>query len=324
LKEEIFEDCLKNWKNSDGHTAFWDVLAEKWDYSSGEKLRQGFKFEKKRRGIKKDGSFVSEIKEKEVIPSNHTAKILCFDIENTPILGFFWGLWDQNIQPEAIVQDWHLLSWSAKFLFDPEIISDVLTPIEAKNHDDSRICKSMWNLLNEADIVIGHNCNFFDIKKLNTRFLVNDILPPKPYQSIDTLLVAKNVFANTSNKLDYINQFLGLPVKKETDFDLWIRCYNGDAEALKYMEEYNRNDVEILEDLYLKLRPWIKNHPNLNLWSTEDVSVCPNCGSKELKWGGFYYTYTGYYKSFRCLSCGAIGRSRQLETSKQKRKVIVR
>ncbi len=256
------------------------------------------------------------------LPTN--AKILLFDAETSPICALVWGLWEQDIYLDAILQDWHYLSWSAKWLFSDKIMSDVLTSNEAKIHSDKRIVQSMWKLLNEADIVIAHNGNSFDVKKLNTRFLFHKIPPPRAYQSIDTLIVAKYTFKFSSNKLAYINKFLGLPQKMDTEFDLWKKCYEGDRKSLKLMEEYNRNDVSILEDLYLRLRPYIKGHPNLNLWSVENISICPNCASKNLKWEGHYPTYTGRYAAFRCVDCGAVGRSRQLDLSKEKRKSIVK
>ena len=252
------------------------------------------------------------------------AKILLMDAEITPICALVWGLWEQDIYPDAILQDWHLLSWSAKWLFSDKIMSDVLTSAEATIHSDKRIVQSMWNLLNDADIVIAHNGNSFDVKKLNTRFLFHKIPPPRAYQSIDTLIVAKYTFKFSSNKLVYINKFLGLPQKMDTEFELWKKCYEGDKKSLKLMEEYNRNDVSILEDLYLRLRPYIKGHPNLNIWSVGNISVCPNCASPKLKWEGHYPTYTGRYAAFRCESCGAVGRSRQLDLSKEKRKSIVK
>ena len=301
-------------KLQEGNTGkFWtDTLARDFGFSSSEGLRSSYRRAKKQ--------FANETKRE----NNTGAKILLLDIETTPILAFVWGLWDQNINLQGIEQDWHLISWSARWLFDGTTYSDVLFPEEAKQHNDERICASMWNLLDQADITVTHNGNGFDLKRLNTRFLANKMVPPTPYQSIDTLVVAKNTFGFTSNKLDYINEYLGLPKKVGTSFDLWRGCYYGDKESLSKMQEYNKGDVEILEDLYLRLRPYIKNHPNLNLWSSENVSVCPNCGSKNLNWNHTYYTYTGYYKGFRCLDCGATGRSRQLETDKEKRKVIVR
>lgn len=321
MNDKTFYECLERWKNSNGYTKFWGELAEKFGYVSGEQLRNLFKKERKRRGVSKES--LLNRSEPQIIKT--TAKILLFDIETSPINALVWGLWDQNINPDAIIQDWHLLSWSAKWLFDDEIMSDVLMPSEASEHDDCRIAKSIWKLLDEADITISHNGDKFDCKRLNTRFLYNGLPPVSHYQSVDTLVVAKNVFSFTSNKLDYINEFLGLPKKSETNFDLWKRAYFGDPEALETLSNYNNRDTEILEDLFLKLRPYIRNFPNLNLWSEENVSVCPNCGSQDLMWvGKFYYTYTGRYKAFRCGNCGAVGRSRQMDLDKEKRKTIVR
>lgn len=324
MKQEIFDDCYKFWSKSDGHTQFWSDLAKKWNYPTSESLRQDFKNARKKRKVSKSENSEDKQMIRMIIEKNHYAKILCVDIETTPIQAFVWGLWDQNVSTNAIVQDWHLICWSARWLFDNNVMSDVLTSQEAKEHNDERVCRSIWNLLDEADIVITHNGINFDIKRLNTRFIYHNMMPPKPFQNIDTLIVAKNAFNFTSNKLDYINSLLGLPKKTETDFELWAKCFYGEKDALHQMEEYNKNDVMILEDTYLRVRPYIKNHPNLNLWSEENVSICPNCGSKELDWNGNYYTYTGYYSAFRCNDCGATGRSRKLATPKEKRKTIVR
>jgi hypothetical protein len=253
-----------------------------------------------------------------------SVKILLLDIETSLMSVLCWGMWEQNISIEAVVQDWHLLSWSAKWLFDEDVMSDALTSEEAKNHNDKRIAISMWDLLDKADVVITHNGNYFDLKKLNTRFIKHGMIPPRPYQSIDTLKIAKEQFNFSSNKLDYINEFLGLPKKIKTDFEMWIKCFYGDPEALHDMEVYNRGDTEVLEDLYLRFRPFIKGHPNLNLWSEDNISICPNCGSEKLNWNGHYYTYTGRYKAFRCTNCGATGRSRVLDLEKEKRATVIR
>lgn len=321
LKSTIFDECFKHYKENFKIGENWHTLSEKFGYSSAEALRSDFRRERKKRGIKKDEvALVAPPVQK----ANHNAKILLFDIETTPLLAFSWGLWEQNISTKAIVQDWHLLTWSAKWIFSGEIISMGLTSEEAKRHDDRRIVSEMWKILNQADIVIGHNSDSFDIRRLNTRFLIHGLPPVKPYKSIDTYKVAKQYFSFSSSKLDYVNECLDLPQKDHTDLKLWIDCFYGNADALKEMETYNRNDVEILEDLYLKVRPFIRNHPNLNLWTGENVSVCPNCASEKLNWDELYYTDTGYYKGYVCLNCGAHGRSRQIETPKEKSKTIVR
>ncbi len=122
---------------------------------------------------------------------------------------------------------------------------------------------------------------------------------------------AKKAFGFTSNKLDYLAKYLGLPFKLHTDFDLWVRCSKGEPEALDYMHKYNRQDIFVLEDVYVKLRPWIK-HPNMSLYMDIDkeTTVCPKCGSDDVQSGETYRTSASVFDAFRCNQCGAIGRMR--------------
>jgi hypothetical protein len=249
------------------------------------------------------------------------SKILILDIETAPLLAFCWGIWEQNINYQQIQSDWFIFTWSAKWLFEEKVYSAKLTSKEAINQDDKRIILSIWNMLNEADIVITHNGDKFDIKKLNTRFLVHNMNPPLPYISIDTLKHNKKQFSHTSNKLDYINASLGVPRKMEHEgFKMWEKCYRGDTEALKSMEKYNVQDVLILEDLYLRIRQWIKPHPNLSLHITDEkVERCPTCTSSRIKTEKkTYFTKTARYGLFRCLDCGAVGRERKTMISKER------
>lgn len=240
------------------------------------------------------------------------AKILLLDVETAPLRSFTWGLWQQNVAPIQIISDWFMLTWSAKWLFEEEIFSDRLQSKEAIEQDDKRISKSIWTLVDKADIIIAHNANKFDMKRLNTRFLLNDLNPPMPYQVIDTLDHARKRFAISSNRLDYINKQLGIPGKISTSFELWIGCMKGDVSSLKEMEEYNKRDVKILEETYLKLRAWIKPHPNIGLFIEEDVTACPTCGSEDIVFSNKpYATTANLYDQFRCSNCGSVGRDKK-------------
>jgi DNA polymerase III epsilon subunit-like protein/predicted RNA-binding Zn-ribbon protein involved in translation (DUF1610 family) len=254
------------------------------------------------------------------------AKILILDIETAPIRAKVWGIWNQNISIDQIESDWFILTWAAKWLFDEQTYSGALTGEEALKQDDSRILKGIWEMLNQADIVVAHNGDKFDLPKLNTRFLINKINPPLPYQSIDTLKHIKRNFAFTSNKLEFVNRMLGLPRKSKHDgFELWSKCYVGDENALKSMQEYNVNDVVILEETYLRLRPWIKPHPNTALFILDEHEYrCPTCGSNKLEdEGKKYYTTVNAYSQFRCTNCGAIGRKRTSDLNiKQRRHIL--
>ena len=255
---------------------------------------------------------------------NGGAKILLFDIETTPLEVYVWSLiGNKYIQPNNIIKDWNVVSWSAKWLYDSKVMSDVQTPTEAVARDDARIIDSVWALMDSADVVIAHNGDRFDIKKLNTRFHINGLLPPSPYQSIDTLKVVKKSFAFSSNKLDYLSKLMTNRGKLETNFKLWTDCLHGDETALLKMLTYNEEDVRILEEVYVELRPWVKSHPNVGMYS--DSKCCPTCGSDDLKPnGGYYTTVSNQYLSFSCKGCGSLSRRLESELTVDERKTLMR
>lgn len=251
-------------------------------------------------------------------------KILIFDIETSPMLAYVWGRFKQFVSLDQTVSEWFIISWSAKWLNNPNVMCDVLTSEEASNEDDSRITRSMWYLFNEADIVLAHNGSRFDVPKLNSRFLLNGLMPPNPYRQIDTLQVARKEFGFSSNKLDALAGYLGIEHKSDTNFNLWKRCLAGEQEALDYMLAYNIKDVEILEKVYLKLRPWIKNHPNISLYLENEDETCPHCGSINVAdTGTFSYTNVSKFSNVRCLDCKGLARRRTSDYPKEIRKSIV-
>lgn len=246
--------------------------------------------------------------------------ILIVDIETAPIKAYVWRLWKQNVYIDQIVSDWFMLTWSAKWLYSAEVMSDGVTPEEALEEDDQRLVSGLWKLLNKADIVIAHNGISFDIPKMNARFVRWGMPPVKPYQQIDTKVIAAKQFGFSSNKLEALARMFGIDGKYDTDFELWANCLKGDLEALLEMERYNRKDVIVLEEVYLRLRPWIKGHVNLGVYSDGDRILCPNCGSHHIvEDGGYYYTPAGRYKTLRC-ECGAISRSRYNDMTQEERK----
>ena len=249
----------------------------------------------------------------DVIDELFKLKILIIDIETAPLRAFVWDVWQQNVSQAQVISEWFCLTWSAKWLFEKKVYSASLTGKEAVKQNDKRIIQGIWQLLNEADVVIAHNGDKFDLPRLNTRFIFHGIHPPLPYQSIDTLKTIRRQFAFSHNKLDFVNQILSLPRKQKNEGqEMWNKCYIGDEKALKEMEKYNIQDVRILEETYLRLRPWIKPHPNVGLFILDEHEFrCPSCGSKDLQdEGKLYYTTVNAYDQFRCKGCGATGRKR--------------
>lgn len=246
-------------------------------------------------------------------------KILILDIETAPLKAYVWRRWKQNIYNDQLISDFFMITWSAKWLFSDKVLSAKLTSEEAINEDDSRISKLIWNLLEEADIIIAHNAEKFDVPKLNARFIVNNLPPTTYYHIIDTKKVAAKQFGFSSNKLNELAKQFGFDTKLNTDFKLWVDCLKGDDKAISYMQEYNDQDVILLEELYLKLRPWIKSHPNVGLYIDSNEKVCSNCGNTNLTQVGNYYTQVGRFKTYRC-TCGAVSRVRQSDVPKDKSK----
>lgn len=243
-------------------------------------------------------------------------KILILDIETSPMKAWVWRRWKETVHLSQTIQEWFMLSWSGKWLGEKSF-GFVLTPEEINNEDDSRILKELHSTLNEADIVIAHNGKKFDIPKINTRFILNNLPPTTPYRQIDTLEVAKKQFGFSSNSLDALATFFGFDNKDPHDFELWKSCLEGNREELQRLLNYNKKDVEILEKIYLKLRPWIKSHPNINV--IEGKEVCPYCGASHYVSMDNKYYMTQHYKYpvFRCLNCGGIFRIKTKASTKK-------
>jgi len=253
-------------------------------------------------------------------------RILIMDVETLPMLVYTFSCKVDYISSDKIVTPTILLSWAAKWLNGDEIFGDVLTPEEALSHDDSRICASMYALLCKADMVVAYNGVSFDFKKLNYRFIVNKLKPPTEYRTIDPYVSIRNQFGFDSNALTYVNRSLGIEEKTHTDFQCWVDCFNGKQEALDNMLKYNQNDVKILQDNYLQVRPWMKNHPNVGTYYEKVEGRCRVCGSPSLErlMDKGHYTNTARYALYVCRSCGAESTGRQNELDKDKMKGLVK
>jgi hypothetical protein len=242
-------------------------------------------------------------------------KILLLDIETAPILGYVWGLYDNDLGVSQIASDWHVLAWAAKWLDAPA--SKIIYRDQrraSKIEDDKKILKEMWELLNEADVIITQNGKAFDEKKLNARFILNGFKPPASYKHIDTKQIASKKFGFTSNKLEYLSsklckKYKKLKHNKFAGFDLWKECLNGNLKAWKEMEKYNKYDVLSLEELYKKLQPW-DSSINFQAYQETTDLVCA-CGSTKFQKNGYCYSSIGKYQRYSCSKCGSEVRSRK-------------
>ena len=200
-----------------------------------------------------------------------------------------------------------MLSFAWKWVGEKKVRGFCLPdyPVYKKNKaDDSALTQELWNMMDAADIIVAHNGDKFDIKKTNARFLINGLTPPSPYKTVDTLKIARSSFGFDSNKLDDLARYLGIGKKlPHTGTNLWVSCMDGDPAAWKVMRKYNIHDVELLEPVYLRLRPWAKSHPNLNNYSREKIS-CPTCQSVNTQKRGPDNSLKTVYQRMKCSDCG--------------------
>jgi DNA polymerase elongation subunit (family B) len=232
-------------------------------------------------------------------------KVILFDIETAPSLGYFWGeLYDTNII--GVERPWFMISYSWKVLGERKIHTKALNDYVGYRkdlEDDSKLVADLYKVFDAADILIAHNGDKFDVRKTNARFIKHNMKPPSTYKTIDTLKAARRFFKFESNKLDTLAQYLGVGKKiPNTGFSLWKRCMVGDVHAWNIMKRYNRHDIVLLERVYNKLRPYITNHPNMVVY--DGLEACPACRSMHITRQGFRVSQVRKYARFHCEDCG--------------------
>ena len=243
-------------------------------------------------------------------------KTLYLDIETAPNLAWVWAKYEQNVISYADPgREKYCLCFSYKWEHEDEthVVSQIDFPTAFKKdkHDDSRVMQALWDLLDEADIVIGHNVRKFDLKSINAFFIRNGMTAPSPYQTVDTLVLARSNFGFNSNSLKDLAITLGLPVQKGSagGFETWLGCMEGDADSWDQMIKYAKIDTELLPILYKRLRPFCKGLPSLNFIDPDGCPVCDE-GENLLQKRGFRYTKVNRFQVWQCQSCMCYSSSR--------------
>lgn len=252
------------------------------------------------------------------------AKVLILDIETAPMEVYAWSMWNQNFGLDQVKQHTTILSWSAKWMGAPEDKVMYMDVRKEKNfRNDKSILAPLHSLLEEAEVLITQNGVSFDIPKINYRLAKHKFKPYAKPKDVDTLKIAKKVFGFDSNKLEHLTDLFCTKYKKSKHkkfpgFALWRACMEGNIEAFKEMEEYNKIDVLSLEELYVDhLMPW-DDTVNFAAFSDEYKFRC-NCGSDEFKPVKQKITKKSKFNQYACKTCGKIHRDSKNLFSKEQR-----
>jgi len=259
-------------------------------------------------------------------------KILLYDLETSMIKAYVWSIWNTNVNINSIIEDWYVICWSAKWLgTDTMINSSVHTEgrmgYERTRDNEAAVILKLWKLVDEADILIAYNGKKFDRKKMNAKFLEYELPEPSPYKVIDPMLIVKGNFALTSNKMDFVTKYIDSndAGKLTTNLQLWIDAMNDDTIALDRMQEYCDEDINVLERVYMAVRHWDKNAPNLALHYDDNTPRCNGCGSTDLQPipNKTHNTNLSRFSIVRCNNCSKILRTRDNILSKEKKQSLL-
>lgn len=245
-------------------------------------------------------------------------RIILWDVENSHNLAAIFQLKQNDYVPaENIVREKSLICAAWKTLGEKTVhaVSRLDNPkLFAKDpHDDAHVLKVLHGVLSGADILIAHNGDQFDLPLTKGRMLVHGLSPLPPILSIDTLKVARKQFLLNANNLNYLGNLLKVGGKKPTKQGLWLKVLQGDAGAIRQMVAYNKEDVRLLERVFLKLQPHISDHTNRQLFGTSGHGrlECPRCGSADVQSRGVHRACTQVYNRFQCQTCSGWFRERR-------------
>ena len=180
------------------------------------------------------------------------ASILYFDLEVSKSRYYNYGrkVHSGYLRGSDLDREYFIICWSASYVGSNKVFSACVTPEQARDWTDKEILQPLYDLLSSADIVAGHNVDAFDLKKVNTRFILNGISPVMSYdgktkKTMDSLKIARSKFAFEDNGLDALCQRLGIKGKDRiTDEDWRAIVKTGDEKTLNKVNKYCRGDVK--------------------------------------------------------------------------------
>lgn len=235
-----------------------------------------------------------ELKENSLKIENNQGKILIYDLETSPNVGWFWRAgYKQNIMPNQILKERAIICVSYKWVGEDTVYNLSWD----KNQCDKFLIEQFVEVLNEADLIVAHNGDNFDIKWFKTRALYHRIPTLPNYKQFDTLKIAKSKLYLNSNRLDYISKFLGFEGKIHTTPDLWNKVVmQNDRSAIKDMLDYCDEDVRQLEKVYNELKHLDNPRFHAGVLNGKVKQTSPITGSVNIKHVKIVTTNSGTIK----------------------------
>lgn len=256
---------------------------------------------------------------------NKKLKVIYLDAENSRMVVEFptYSLYgNDRIEPKYIKHDWHFtcVSWAELNLQHQKVgkiecvsLLDDMKRFNKDHRDDYVIVKKLHEVLKDCDILIGHNLQSFDFPKLNYKFAKYGLSALDNPVIVDTLRAARKYFRSTSNSLYFLAKEFNVALKDDLPKGVMHKADEGDVKSLKRLISYNKQDIRAGSELYFKMLPFIKNHPDIRKImgmvekpsELNDLKVCATCGSSNVRKNGTRVTKTGRFQAYHCGDCGS-------------------
>lgn len=233
-------------------------------------------------------------------------KRLFYDIETSPNIALVWRTgYRLSVPPENLIEERGIICISYKWEG-----GEVKTLTWDKNQCDKKMLTKFIKIMNKADELVAHNGDKFDVKWIKGRCLYHRIPVPQKFTTIDTCTQARKQFGLNSNKLDYIAGYLGLGHKLEHGgFKLWREVVlHKSRTAMATMVEYCERDVELLEQVFNVMKPYLDIKHNYAVMTGGGRFACPECGNTKVKVHKTRYLPSGVVKRGMLCKSKACGR----------------
>ena len=99
---------------------------------------------------------------------------------------------------------------------------------------------------------------------------------------------SKRLFRLPSYSMNFLAKEIGVETKlQHSGLSMWQDIQYGKKKeakkAMKLMLKYNIQDIIVTEQVYLRVRKYMKSPIHMGVLQGKDKNTCPTCGSKKIK-----------------------------------------
>ena len=231
--------------------------------------------------------------------------IYIIDIETSPAMALFYGSIYEPVIVK-IVDTMQILSIAIRKHGEKKtkyFAQNELPGYKKGKLNDKKLLEIISEQLKDADYIIAHNGDQFDIKIIKERAMFHKLPPFPDIPTFDTKKLIKTTSKLPSNKLQHVTEFFNNGGKiQHSGADLFIGCMNGDEKAWALNKKYNIHDVDITYKDFIAMLPYVKLNNAQKAFGDGIKCKNPLCLSWKVQSRGKIKVIGGYKLRFQYVS----------------------